>query len=64
MDFFQFEEIVVPESFKIGNGVLGLGQRIYLHLVQFLSSSITREVLLNTFILFNFCFFFVTVHWN
>jgi hypothetical protein len=40
----QFKEIVVPEIFKVKNGLLGLHQYAYLNIIQFLDSSIVRKV--------------------
>jgi hypothetical protein len=44
MNSREFKEIIVPEKFKVTNGVLGLHQYIYLNLIQFLNSSIVRKV--------------------
>jgi hypothetical protein len=57
MNSRNFEEIFVFENFEIGNGLLGLHQYVYLNLVQFLDSSVVRNVCLNTFALFNLLFF-------
>jgi hypothetical protein len=39
-----FNEMIVGEDFEIENGVLGLKRDIYLSIVEFLCSSILREV--------------------
>jgi hypothetical protein len=44
MNIHEFKEIIVPEKFKITNGVLGLHQYIYLNIIEFLDSSIVRKV--------------------
>jgi hypothetical protein len=44
MNSYDFEEIVVLNSFEIGNGVLGLDRDCYLSIVKFLASSILRKV--------------------
>jgi hypothetical protein len=41
---YPLEEILVPENFKVENGVLGLERDIYLSIVKFLNSSIVRKV--------------------
>jgi hypothetical protein len=56
MSSYWFKEIIVPEIFEVENGVLGLNRDVYLSLVKFLDSSILRNVLLNTFVLFIFLF--------
>jgi hypothetical protein len=44
MNNCEFKEIVVLNSFEIGNGVLGLERDVYLSVVKFLDSSILRKV--------------------
>jgi hypothetical protein len=40
----KFNEIIVPEDFKVKNGLFGLHQYIYLNIIHFLNSSIVRKV--------------------
>jgi hypothetical protein len=58
MNSCQFKEIIVVEDFEVDNGVLGLHRDVYLSIIKFLHSSIVRKVRLDTFVLFNFVFFF------
>jgi hypothetical protein len=44
MNSCHFKEIVVFENFEVKNGLLGLDRDVYLSIVKFLNSPITRKV--------------------
>jgi hypothetical protein len=41
---YWLKEVIVPEDFEVGNGVLELNRDAYLSLVKFLGSSTIRRV--------------------